>query len=187
MASIQALCRVARAKLCKANITFYLLHLLICKVYITFIAINQNKCIMKTNYLLAPSYKKYGMLLSIVFACGCLYCLFSNQDDLFGALLEKAGKAGDWFNELCILGLTAGLLFTAFSREKDEDEYIAHLRMHSWTVAIVCHYLILVVGTLCFYDVQYLTFVFINMFTIPILFIGVFQWKLYRFRKDNHE
>lgn len=48
-------------------------------------------------------------------------------------------------------------------------------------------YLILEAGTLCFYDVQYLTFVFINMFTIPILFIGIFQWKLYRFRKDNHE
>lgn len=142
---------------------------------------------MKTNYLLPTSYKRYGIWLSIVFACGCLYCLFSNQTDALGYLLDKAGKAGDFFDEICVLGLTAGLLFTAFSREKDEDECIAHLRMQSWTAAIAGNYLLLAVGTLCLYNLQYLTFVFINMFTIPLLFICIFQWKLYRFRKDNHE
>lgn len=88
------------AKICKVNITFYLPYLFKCKVYITFTSVNQHTCIMRTNYLSAPSYKKYGMLLSIVFACGCLYSLFCNQDDLLGALLDKAGKAGKWFDEL---------------------------------------------------------------------------------------
>ncbi len=157
-----------------------------CKVYITFVIINQYIYIMKTNYLLPPSYKTPGMVLSLLFACGCLYVLFSEQNDLFGELLYKMG-INNAFDEICIIGLSASLLLTAFSREKDEDECIAHLRMQAWTLAIAVNYLILIVGTLSLYSSEYLSFVFINMFTIPVLFLFIFQWKLYRFRKDNHE
>ncbi len=142
---------------------------------------------MKTNYLLPPSYKKPGMVLSLIFACGCLYVLFSEQNDLFGQLLHKMGKIDDAFDEICVIGLSIGLLLTVFSREKDEDECITHLRMQAWTLAIAVNYLILIAGTLGLYSSQYLSFVFINMFTIPVLFLFIFQWKLYRFRKDNHE
>lgn len=96
-----------------------------CKVYITFAIINQYIYIMKTNYLLPPSYKTPGMVLSLLFACGCLYVLFSEQNDLFGELLYKMG-INNAFDEICIIGLSASLLLTAFSCEKDEDECIAH-------------------------------------------------------------
>lgn len=73
---------------------------------------------MKTNYLLPPSYKKPGMVLSLIFACGCLYVLFSEQNDPFGQLLHKMGKIDDAFDEICVIGLSIGLLLTVFSREK---------------------------------------------------------------------
>ena len=62
-----------------------------------------------------------------------------------------------------------------------------HLRMQAWTLAIVCNYLILIVVTLCIYGMPYLNFMAVNMFTVLILFLVIFHWKLLRFRKENHE
>ncbi len=93
----------------------------------------------------------------------------------------------DCFDELVVIGLAVSLLLASFSREKDEDECIAHLRMQAWTMAVVSNYLILIVVTLCIYGMSYLNFMAVNMFTVLILFLVVFHWKLWRFRKENHE
>ena len=117
------------------------------------------------------------MVLSLLFACGCLYVLFSEQNDLFGELLYKMG-INNAFDEICIIGLSASLFFYWWG---------AGNLVLLMVLSIAVNYLILIVGTLSLYSSEYLSFVFINMFTIPVLFLFIFQWKLYRFRKDNHE
>lgn len=139
---------------------------------------------MKTDYLLSPSCKKVGLWLGIPFVLGGLYLL--SNGSWMDTFLSQIGMR-DCFDELVVIGLAVSLLLASFSREKDEDEYIAHLRMQAWTMAVVCNYLILIVGTLCIYGFPYLNFMCLNMFTVLILFLVIFHWKLWRFRKENHE
>lgn len=139
---------------------------------------------MKTDYLLSPSCKKVGLWLGIPFVLGGLYLL--SNGSWMDAFLSQIGMR-DCFDELVVIGLAVSLLLASFSREKDEDECIAHLRMQAWTMAVVSNYLILIVVTLCIYGMSYLNFMAVNMFTVLILFLVVFHWKLWRFRKESHE
>lgn len=139
---------------------------------------------MKTDYLLSPSCKKVGLWLGIPFVLGGLYLL--SDGSWMDTFLSQIGMK-DCFDELVVIGLAVSLLLASFSREKDEDECIAHLRMQAWTMAVVSNYLILIVVTLCIYGMSYLNFMAVNMFTVLILFLVVFHWKLWRFRKENHE
>lgn len=139
---------------------------------------------MKTDYLLSPSCKKVGLWLGIPFVLGGLYLL--SNGSWMDTFLSQIGMR-DCFDELVVIGLAVSLLLASFSREKDEDECIAHLRMQAWTMAVVSNYLILIVVTLCIYGMPYLNFMAVNMFTVLILFLVFFHWKLWRFRKENHE
>lgn len=139
---------------------------------------------MKTDYLLSPSCKKVGLWLGIPFVLGGLYLL--SNGSWMDTFLSQIGMK-DCFDELVVIGLAVSLLLASFSREKDEDECIAHLRMQAWTMAVVSNYLILIVVTLCIYGMSYLNFMAVNMFTVLILFLVVFHWKLWRFRKESHE
>ena len=139
---------------------------------------------MKTDYLLSPSCKKVGLWLGIPFVLGGLYLL--SNGSWMDTFLSQIGMR-DCFDELVVIGLAVSLLLASFSREKDEDECIAHLRMQAWTMAVVSNYLILIVVTLCIYGMSYLNFMAVNMFTVLILFLVIFHWKLLRFRKENHE
>mgnify|MGYP000464314684 FL=1 len=139
---------------------------------------------MKTDYLLSSSCKKVGLWLGIPFVLGGLYLL--SNGSWMDTFLSQIGMR-DCFDELVVIGLAVSLLLASFSREKDEDECIAHLRMQAWTMAVVSNYLILIVVTLCIYGMSYLNFMAVNMFTVLILFLVVFHWKLWRFRKENHE
>ena len=136
---------------------------------------------MKTDYLLSPSCKKVGLWLGIPFVLGGLYLLLDGS--WMDTFLSQMGMK-DCFDELVVVGLAVCLLLASFSCEK---ECIAHLRMQAWTLAIVCNYLILIVVTLCIYGMPYLNFMAVNMFTVLILFLVIFHWKLLRFRKENHE
>lgn len=122
--------------------------------------------------------------MGIPFELGGLYLL--SNGSWMDTFLSQIGMR-DCFDELVVIGLAVSLLLASFSREKDEDECIAHLRMQAWTMAVVCNYLILIVGTLCIYGFPYLNFMCLNMFTVLILFLVIFHWKLWRFRKENHE
>ena len=139
---------------------------------------------MKTDYLLSPSCKKVGLWLGIPFVLGGLYLL--SNGSWMDTFLSQIGMR-DCFDELVVIGLAVSLLLASFSCEKDEDECIAHLRMQAWTMAVVSNYLILIVVTLCIYGMSYLNFMAVNMFTVLILFLVVFHWKLWRFRKESHE
>ena len=126
------------------------------------------------------------MVLSLLFACGCLYVLFSEQNDLFGELLYKMG-INNAFDEICIIGLSASLLLTAFSREKDEDECIGNLRLKALAWAVYASCGLQFVATWCLYDLSYLYFSFSAFASVLVFFILIYQWMLYRFRRENHE
>ena len=76
-----------------------------------------------------------------------------------------------------------GSLLTAFSREKQEDEYIEKLRLSSLLWAVWVNYLLLLLAFIFVYGFAFLNVMIYNMFTILIIFIARFNYILYLNRK----
>lgn len=124
-------------------------------------------------WLLPPVYRRIGWVLAVPFAAICVCVLFS-QD--FGL---------SWLDEAGVSGLTIALLLISFSREEQEDEYIAALRARAWVWAVYVSYGILIVGTVSIYGDAYLYFFFGNLFTLPIVFILRFRWMMYQLKEEE--
>lgn len=87
-------------------------------------------------------------------------------------------------NELAILGLLGSLFFISFSKEAHEDEYIQKLRLDSILIACYGYFFLNVIGTIIFYGLDYLSFIFFNMFSIPLFFIARFRWVMFKQRRS---
>lgn len=144
---------------------------------------------MLTKILLPHRYQLIGWLLILPFAA----LLFANNYfDFNFAWLEFGIREGSIFedsyenftNEFTLIGVFISLFLIAFSREKEEDEYIQKLRLDSLLLACYVNTFILILGTLLFYSFGYLEFMGYNMFTIQLIFIARFRWVLYKQQKS---
>ncbi|MDD7437654.1 MAG: hypothetical protein PUK66_02265 [Bacteroidales bacterium] len=152
---------------------------------------------MKRNYLFPNGYKKAGWLLFVPsFLLAILALSGVLPDDQMTTKLPPfvystgvfgSEQTNDWMNEIYLVGLALSLLFIGFSREKDEDELISEIRLSAIAFAAKASTVILIVGTLLIYGFAYLTFMWIYLFLMMLLFIGKYQYELWKFRKDNKE
>ncbi len=140
---------------------------------------------MLTKILLPHRFQKIGWLLFLPFAA----LLFANNYFDFnffwlefevreGALFEDSKE--NFTNEIALIGVFVSLFLIAFSREKEEDEFIQKLRLESLLLACYANTFILIIGTMLFYGFGYLEFMGYNMFTIQLIFIGRFRWVLHK-------
>lgn len=91
------------------------------------------------------------------------------------------------FTLFCTLYMV-GALLVAFSREKEEDEYIANIRLNAFLWAILINYLILLFTLLFVYGFSFLYIMVANMFTILLIFILRFHYLLLKSKKSaTHE
>jgi len=74
----------------------------------------------------------------------------------------------------------AGGILVGFSKERDEDEYIANLRLSALLWAVLINYTLLLLAFICVYEFAFFTVMIYNMFTVLLLFIARFQFLLYR-------
>lgn len=91
-------------------------------------------------------------------------------------------------DELLTIALTVGLMLIAFSKEKIEDEFIAKTRLESLQWGVCLNTLLLIIGTLLFYDGYYFNVMIFNMFTPLIFFVIRFNYIIYlkpRFDKTS--
>jgi len=144
---------------------------------------------MLTKILLPHRYHLIGWILFLPFAV----LLFSENYLSFSFpwlefVASKNGLLGDskenFTNEFALIGVFISLFLIAFSREKEEDEYIQKLRLDSLLMAFYVNTFILILGTLIFYGFGYLEFMGYNMFTIQLIFIGRFRWVLFKQQKN---
>ena len=147
---------------------------------------------MKKNYLFPTTFRKIGWCLFVPFVVMSFICLFNgaNEDWLEVSVLSVVPwgvSKNSLFDELSMIGLTVSLLFIAFSKEKAEDECIANIRSNSLIWATITGYSLLIVCTMLIYDMQYLNFVFIDLFMILFLFIIKYKIELYKFRRNNND
>jgi len=104
-----------------------------------------------------------------LFFSGTLFSLHSNNftDEIGGILL------------------IVGLLFTAFSKEKDEDERIAALRLESLLWAVLINSILLILAMIFLYNGLFLHAMAYNICTTLILFIIRFNLKLYSEKRNS--
>ena len=71
-------------------------------------------------------------------------------------------------------------MMVGFSKEKNEDEYIANLRLSSLMWAVWVNYVLLLLCFIFVYGMGFLHVMIYNMFTVLIIFIGRFNLILFK-------
>ena len=67
-----------------------------------------------------------------------------------------------------------------FSKEKQEDEFIAEVRLNSLLWAVAVNYILLLLAFIFVYGTPFLQVMIYNMFTILVIFIARFHYILYK-------
>lgn len=153
---------------------------------------------MKTNFLFPFRYKWIGwalfipgIILGIAFSflevepdflywkVPAIYVDSIFENDVFFGSIEN-----NILDELIAVLLILGGIFIAFSKEKEEDELIAQLRLKSLVWATYFNYAILLIAILFIYDMGFYWVMVYNMFTILLFFIIRFHWQLKILRKQ---
>lgn len=137
---------------------------------------------MQAKWLFPHRYRMIGWVLfvpSLLLRVASVHGLFSlNFLTMEGAIIFRG--TNNLTDELAGLGVIAGLLLIAFSKERVEDEMISRLRLEALQWSIYANYLILAVAILTIYDGAFLNVMIYNMFTVLLVFIGRFRWLLHR-------
>lgn len=125
---------------------------------------------MKT--LLFPhSFQRIGW---IIFALGIA----------LGAYAVFEGFNGSYtMNNITIISIIVGGVLATCSCEEIEDEMTQQLRLNALLMALYINFAALIVCSLLFYDMDFLNVMIYNMFTILLIFMVVFRWKIWRMKK----
>ena len=125
---------------------------------------------MKT--LLFPhSFQRIGW---IIFALGIA----------LGVYAVSAGFNGSYtMNNITIISIIVGGVLATCSCEEREDEMTQQLRLNALLMALYINFAALIVCSLLFYDMDFLNVMIYNMFTILLIFMIVFRWKIWRMKK----
>ena len=149
---------------------------------------------MKTNYLLPNRYKNPGWYVLIPsLLVGLLTLIFQFEpsfldvsipaiadDQLFNGTHFFVITETNVLDEILSVLIIISSLLVAFSKTKNEDEYITKVRLESLVWAIYVNYIILLLCILFLYNIAFFWALVFNMFTVLLCFIARFQWKIYR-------
>ena len=129
---------------------------------------------MKTP-LFPHSFQRVGW---IVFAIGVALGAYSILKGFDGSYV---------MNNVTIISIIVGGLLATCSREKIEDEMTQQLRLSSLLTALYINYAALIACALLVYDMDFLNVMIYNMFTILLIFMVVFRWKIWRMKKGAED
>ena len=156
---------------------------------------------MKKQFLLPNKFKKIGWcflipsLITIIFLHISDYQVSWLNIKTFAIVNSKLLGETDFFKIvevdfaftlISILIIIGGLL-VAFSKEKNEDEYIEKLRLSSLQWSVIVNYMLLLFCIIFIYDLEFLAIMVYNMFTVLIFFIVRFNFLLYRNNKATKD
>ena len=152
--------------------------------------------LMKKQFLLPNKFKKIGWcflipsLITIIFLHISDYQVSWLKIKTFAIVSDrdffKIVEVDFTFTLISILIIIGGLL-VAFSKEKNEDEYIEKLRLSSFQWSVIVNSVLLLFCVIFIYDISFLTVMVYNMFTVLILFIVRFNFLLYRNNKATKD
>ena len=155
---------------------------------------------MKFNYLFPHYLKRVGFVLLALGMTALLYSfLVSNTPDfmnfrVYSVISQPIFEGVEYFSVVktnfldeVIAGLLIlGLGLISFSREKEEDEFIAKTRLESLVWATYLNYGVLLLSILFVYEMAFFTVMIVNMFTILIFFVIRFNWVMLKSKRQLH-
>ena len=155
---------------------------------------------MKTRFLFPQKYKKIGWLLMIPSTIFGLFVIFTNFEPdwlkfpmftIFSDATPFSGEESAFFsviktnvaNELAGVFFLISAMLVAFSKAKNEDEFITKIRLESLVWSTYIHFGILLFGMLFLFGLEFFTFMIFNMFTLLGVFIIKFNFSLYKSKR----
>ncbi|MBC7614824.1 MAG: hypothetical protein H7202_02035 [Pedobacter sp.] len=144
---------------------------------------------MKNTFLLPNRYKVYGWIIFLLFSAIGLACMYLEFKIPGFQVYSRQSEGFLDFNdynltdEFALTGVVIGLLMVAFAKEKNEDEFIAYLRLKSWQWSVLASYVILIVIVFTVYGGAFFGILFYNIFTVLLVFIAKFNFSLYQLKK----
>lgn len=154
---------------------------------------------MKSRFLFSHKYKPIGWVIFIIgFVLGVVLMFndidYPNLEVNVFPLIGDNGFFGSgnpsftWSknnitDEIAALLIIIGGVLVAFSKTKDEDEFIAKIRMESLIWATYVNYIVLILAILFVFDYSFFNIMIVNMFTILVFFIIRFHYVLYKSKK----
>ncbi len=88
-------------------------------------------------------------------------------------------------NNIALIGTLVGSLLITCSRTKIEDEMIGNIRLNALLTAFYVNFTGVIVASLVFYDIEFLNIMIYSLIGLPLLFLAIFQWMLWRLKKST--
>lgn len=132
--------------------------------------------------LLPHRFRRIGWVLlapATLLGIALQWCDFSPEQ-----LASPLARWSPWLNNVALVGILAGLLMVACSREPVEDEMIARIRLNALLAALYVHTAVVIVAALTVYGLDFFYVMVYNLFTLPLLFAAIYGWQLQRIRKE---
>lgn len=158
---------------------------------------------MKKSYLFPTYFKKIGWVITLsnlilLLINGLIdnielkFQMFAFYgSDVSKLFVQDSGETGffhvvetSYFTTLFPILFILGLIFVAFSKHKNEDEYISKIREQSLVWSMIVGYLIFILLTLFLYGTVYIAVIMYDIYLFLILFIFKFNFELYRLKKS---
>ena len=148
---------------------------------------------MKSKLLLPNKYKSIGTVLLIPSLILGIMVRFFDFQFAFLTIKHSLGVNRIFVDdinltdEFALTGIVLALLFIAFAREKNEDEFIAHTRLESLKWAVLINYVLLLIATWLVHGLAYIDVMMYNMLTVLIFFIIRFHYVLNSSKKPTEQ
>ncbi|MBR9861230.1 hypothetical protein GYB22_10890 [bacterium] len=145
---------------------------------------------MKNRFLLPRKFLPIGIILTAIGAAlGIAYLNewilpffeINIETQGFDALFKRTNYQGD----VAITCLLIGLYILGFTKRKEEDEFIDHLRYQSLLVTLLVQNLVLLITTWIIGGSDYFLVMTLNLFSFLILFNIIFLVRLALLRKNQ--
>ncbi len=148
----------------------------------------------KNIYLLPNKMKKWGWWIFGVMLIIGLVGYYGYDGSWFSTFI-KCDKNSIFtisvveaiYNDVLIIGILGGAVMITCSKEKLEDELTGKVRLNSLLLALYANTIIIVIATLTTYDLLYLNVMLWNLFTLPILFLIIYELSLWKLNKTVND
>lgn len=91
----------------------------------------------------------------------------------------------DFRFEMIVVLALVGLLFFGFSKRKNEDELVQKIRLNALLWATYAHFTVFILFTIFTFGIFYLNFLLIGVFTILVIYILRFEYKMFQLNKNT--
>ena len=158
---------------------------------------------MKTNFLFPNSWKTLGWLLFVLPIVIVLYYWLKDDSSLyesfeittFAIYSDEIFTKSKYFNtisnpildEILLVICLFGGLIVGFSKTKNEDEMITHIRYTSLVWATYFNIILMIITTLFVFGIIYFNVMIFFMISSILFFIVRFHFMIYKLNKSNQD